>query len=67
MGISRQAAKKMLKEAGAERVSDSAAMEFSETVNKFAYGIAKKAAKLASHAKRATVKKEDVELASGPG
>ncbi len=64
MAISRQTAKKILKEVGAERVSDSAAMELSEAINKFAYGIAKKAVRLASHAKRATVKREDVELAS---
>ena len=63
MSMSRLAAKKILKELGAERVSDSAALELSETVNKYAYGIGKKAVKLAAHAKRKTVKKEDVELA----
>ena len=64
MVLSRQAAKKILKESGALRVSDEAADELAETINKFAYGIAKKAVKLASHAKRTTVKKEDVDLAS---
>lgn len=64
MAISRQAAKKILKEVGAERVGDDAAIELSESVNKFAYDLARKAVKLASHAKRSTVKKEDVELAS---
>ncbi len=63
MPLSRQAAKRILKEAGAERVSGSAAREFSERINKIAYGIANKAVKLARHAKRNTVKKEDVELA----
>ena len=64
MPFTRQAAKKILKESGAERVSDSAADEFAERINKFAYSIAKKAVKLASHAKRSTVKREDVDLAS---
>lgn len=64
MPVSRQAAKRLLKESGAKRVSDSAADELAEAVNRFAYDLAKKAVKLASHAKRATVKSEDVELAS---
>jgi len=64
MAISKQAARKILKEVGAARVSDSAAMELSERINRFAYDLAKKAVKLASHAKRATVKSDDVELAS---
>ena len=64
MALSRQAARKILKEAGATRVSDEAADELAEAINTFAYRIAKKAVKLASHAKRATVKREDVDLAS---
>ncbi|MCL4365033.1 MAG: NFYB/HAP3 family transcription factor subunit [Candidatus Marsarchaeota archaeon] len=64
MPITKQSAKKILRETGAKRVSDSAAMEFADILNKYAYSIANKAAKLASHAKRTTVKKEDVELAS---
>lgn len=63
MEISRQAAKRVLKKAGAKRVSDGAASEFAETVEKFAYTVASKAVKLAKHAKRATIKREDVELA----
>lgn len=64
MEITRQAAKRILKEAGAVRVSDSAAAELAQNINKFAYAIANKAVKLASHAKRATVKRADIELAS---
>jgi histone H3/H4 len=64
MPITRQSAKKILKESGATRVSDSAADEFAEIVNRFAYSVAKKAVKLSLHAKRATVKKDDIELAS---
>jgi histone H3/H4 len=64
MAISRPSARKILKESGPLRVSESAAEELAETINRFAYGVARKAAKLAHHAKRTTVKKEDVELAT---
>ncbi len=63
MAISRITLKKVLKEAGAERVSDSAVLEFTEIVNRYAYSLAKKAARLAVHAKRKTVQKADVDLA----
>jgi histone H3/H4 len=63
MPVSNLAAKRMLKEAGAKRVSDDALTEFAETVNRYAYKIAAKAIRLASHAKRKTVNKEDIELA----
>jgi histone H3/H4 len=56
-------AKRILKSVGGDRISDSAAMELSETLNAYAYSIAKKAVKLAKHAKRKTVQKSDVELA----
>ena len=64
MAITKQSAKKILREAGAKRVSDSAALAFADMLNKYAYSIAKKASKLSLHAKRTTVKKVDVELAS---
>ncbi len=64
MEITGKAAKRILKKAGAVRVSDDAAAEFAESLNKFAYSMANKAVRLASHAKRATVKREDIELAS---
>ncbi len=63
MPISKLTARKILKDAGAERVSDSAELELSEVVNKFAYAVAKKAVKLAGHARRKTVKKADIDLA----
>ncbi len=63
MRITKLTAKKILKEVGAERVSDDAAVEFADTINEFSYKIANKAVKLAAHAKRATIKKSDVELA----
>ncbi|MGC8710686.1 MAG: histone [Candidatus Micrarchaeia archaeon] len=63
MAITKSTAKKILQEEGAQRVSDSAAMEFSRIINKYAYSIAKKAVKLAAHARRKTVEKSDIELA----
>ncbi|MCL5008580.1 MAG: NFYB/HAP3 family transcription factor subunit [Candidatus Marsarchaeota archaeon] len=61
--ISKMTAKNILKDAGAERVSDDAAVELADVVNKFAYGVAKKAVKLAAHAKRTTIKRPDIDLA----
>ncbi len=61
--ISKITAKKILKAAGAVRVSDEAAEEFADVMNKFAYGMAKKSVKLAAHAKRSTIKRPDIELA----
>lgn len=63
MSFSKVASKKILKEAGADRVSDPAAVELSEIVNKYAYQLAKKAVSLAAHAKRKTIKKADIDLA----
>ena len=42
MSITKQSAKKILREAGAKRVSDSAALAFADMLNKYAYSIAKK-------------------------
>ncbi len=63
MPISTLTVKKILKDAGAERISDDAAEELSEAVNRYAFRIAKKSVQLAAHAKRKTVKKTDIELA----
>jgi histone H3/H4 len=63
MTITKQTAKRILKSVGAERISESAAVELSETLNAIAYSIAKRAVKLAKHAKRKTVKKADIKLA----
>ena len=63
MSITRVSAKRILKDAGAERVSDDAASELAEVVNKYAYSIAKKAVNFSAHAKRKTVKKADIDLA----
>jgi histone H3/H4 len=63
MSISKLTAKKILKSVGGDRISESAALELAETLNAYAYSIAKKAVKLARHAKRKTVQKSDIELA----
>ncbi len=63
MLISKSAAKRMIRNAGAARVGDDAAAEFANMINRFAYSIASKAVKLAAHAKRKTVEKSDIKLA----
>lgn len=63
MDISKLTARKILKASGAERVSDTAASELAEAITAFSYSIAKKAVKLAGHAKRKTVERSDIELA----
>ncbi|MEM0201336.1 MAG: NFYB/HAP3 family transcription factor subunit [Candidatus Micrarchaeaceae archaeon] len=63
MPITKRTAKKILIEAGAKRVSDDASIELADTLNRIAYSISNKAVKLSAHAKRATIKKSDIELA----
>ncbi|MCL4389366.1 NFYB/HAP3 family transcription factor subunit [Candidatus Marsarchaeota archaeon] len=63
MYISKGTVKKILKEAGASRVSDEAASELQKRLNRQAFVIAQKAAKLAAHAKRKTVTDSDIKLA----
>ncbi len=54
---------RILRKAGAERVSEDAKKAFRDVVEDMAYAVAEKAAELAKHAKRKTVKVEDVKLA----
>ncbi len=63
VAITESTVKKILKESGAVRVSNSAVSEFSRLINRYAYTLAKRAVRLAAHAKRKTVEKSDVELA----
>jgi len=63
MKISKLTAKKILKDSGAARVSESAATELADLITAFSYSVAKKAVMLTEHAKRKTVSKADIELA----
>ncbi len=58
------AMEKILKEAGAERVSDKAKAALKHTVEEIADRIAADAVKLATHAGRKTVKAGDIKLAN---
>ena len=55
---------RILKKSGAERVSDESADELRRIIEDIATEIAKNAVDMAKHAKRKTVKAEDVNLAS---
>jgi len=55
---------KIAREAGAERVSRSALITLKEVLLEMSEELAREAVKLAEHAKRVTVKREDVILAS---
>ena len=57
---------RILKKAGAKRVSDESADELRRVIEEIAESIAKNAVDMASHASRKTVKGEDVKLASKP-
>ena len=62
--LSIRSMERILKKAGAKRVSENASKELRKHLEKEAEKISKKAWKLAVHAKRRTVLKEDVKLAT---
>ena len=55
---------RIMRNAGAERVSMSAIVTLAEVLEDYGTKISKEAIELARHAKRKTVKKEDVKLAA---
>lgn len=57
------AMEKIMKESGAERVSDKAKVALKNVLEEIGEGIAVKAVKLAEHAGRRTIKAEDIRLA----
>ncbi len=61
--LSIAAMERILKKAGAERVSKRAAEYLAEVLEDIAMDIAKEAITLAAHAKRKTVRVEDIKLA----
>ncbi len=55
---------RILKKSGAGRISDESAEELRRVVEEIAVSIAKDAVEMASHARRRTIKAEDIRLAS---
>lgn len=62
--LSIAACERLLKKGGAERVSKDAAEELANVLEELAVEIGKQAATMANHAKRKTLKAEDIKLAS---
>ncbi len=63
MYISEHTVKKILKQAGAARVTVKASMELQKYINRTAFDVAQKAVRLSKHAKRKTVDASDIKLA----
>ena len=57
------AMEKLLKKAGAPRVSDSAKKALAEILEDYSMALSEKAIKIAYHAKRKTIKDGDIKLA----
>ncbi|MDD4049929.1 MAG: histone family protein [Candidatus ainarchaeum sp.] len=55
---------RLIRKAGAERVSEDAAEELGKILSEVAIDISKQAIELARHAKRKTVTSEDIKLAT---
>jgi histone H3/H4 len=55
---------RLIRKAGAERVSEDAAEELGKILSEVAIDISKQAIELAKHAKRKTVTSEDIKLAT---
>lgn len=55
--------KRIMKESGAERVSEDAAVELAKAMEEYAEAVSEQANKLAKHAGRKTITADDVKLA----
>lgn len=55
---------RLIRKAGAERVSEEAAQELGKILSEVAIDVSKQAIELARHAKRKTVTAEDIKLAT---
>lgn len=55
---------RIVRKAGADRVSDDAAIELTKVLEEYGLEVAREAILLAKHAKRTTVKEEDIRLAN---
>lgn len=58
------AVERIMRKAGAERISQNAIVTLAETLEEIGTKISREALELAKHAKRKTVKEEDIGLAS---
>ncbi len=54
---------RLLRKAGAQRVSESAKVELAKAIEDYAIEVARKASELAKHSGRKTVKVEDIKMA----
>ena len=63
-GIPVAAMERLLKKAGAQRVSEDAKIALKNALETYAQKIGESAVKYAAHASRKTVKSEDIELAT---
>ncbi len=64
MEIPLATADRLIRKAGAKRVSEDAAKALAEVLEEYALAVASEAVKLAEHAGRRTVRDEDIRLAS---
>ncbi|HDM22719.1 MAG: NFYB/HAP3 family transcription factor subunit [Methanomicrobia archaeon] len=62
--IAKASVDKLIRKAGAERVSEDAAKELAKILEQEGIELAREAVALAEHAGRKTVKKEDIHLAT---